>query len=605
MWNGFAGYIPQTTAARQAAADHLGVPLESVPGISPQHGWGAGKLQGEMLKTFIDAFTAAGKPAEGVVKVLAGFTGNAAYNAAMMDSAEEIRPGLADVFAVTHYWGHSAKFADLDFANPTEAVWKQAFERLEPFIYDDFNHAGTLAAAQAHHLPVVAYEGSHHVTAGGNSANPDYVGFLRAMQYRKEMGDFHLAQWAWWRAQGLHTAAAFVDINNNALSFGHWGFKEYISQTGDDAPKWKALRQWGELQKGVRNLGAPIGSAPTFVTESLPAPEVGKPYSELLTATGGDSPLSFIVLGGSLPEGLTLVDNGNGTASLAGIPRSLRQSWFTVRVLDKDKDPAYKMFTLIPDPEGTSSSVLAAFKGSEIPGSNRGQSQDRRFDFSRPLTNSTERTYLPFGIGESDFWFTKGSDATLSPTDPCNLYGGWSLTGTNPHAFPSLREGTFKSWHGTLPPTKGVNPSPSVFEACLVLTKAQFAGHPGRAWFGSKDSECALLAEVADATGQHPSMRFIVLNGDTWYLSEAEWKKSGTFLLTGFNNNSEPGKRWGVFHPTADAFGIPDPLPPMEAVDFNDVRAFGLAVRDKKDGWHYLFTLKRLMAIGKSSPATP
>ncbi|MEI6034603.1 MAG: hypothetical protein WCS65_10025 [Verrucomicrobiae bacterium] len=605
MWNGYACYIPQTDFARQAAADHLGVPLASVAGISPQHGWGSGKIQGEMLKTFIDAFTATGQPADRVVKVLAGFTGNAAYNAAMMDSADEIRPGLPDVFAVTHYWGHSAKFADLDYAHPTEAVWKQVFDRLEPYIYEDFNHAGTLAAAKEHHLPIVAYEGSHHVTAGGNSGNPEYVAFLRALQYRKEMGDFHLAQWAWWRAQGLHTAAAFVDVNSNALSFGQWGFKEYVGQTEEDAPKWKALRQWGELQKGVRPIGAPQEAAPAFTTTSLPSPEVGKPYSETITASGGDGPLAITLLGGFLPEGLALTDNGNGTATLAGTPRSLRQSWFTLRVLDQDKDPAYKMFTVIPDPAGASGNVLAAFKGSDIPGGNYGQGQDRRYDFCRPLTNTAERSCLPFGVGASDFWFNKERDASLSPSNPCNLYGGWSLTGANFHSFTSLRDGAFVSWHGTNPPAKGVNPAPSVFDACLVLTKAQFAGQPGRAWFGSQDSECALLAEVAEANGDQPTMRFIVLNGDTWYLSEAVLKKKGTFLLAGFNNSSEPGKRWGVFHPTPDAFAIPDPLPAMEAVDFNDVRAFGLAVRDKKGGYHYLFVLKRLMAIGKSSPASP
>ncbi len=600
-WNSYPPYLPQQTAARKAAAEHFGVPLDKVDQIGPQHGWGSAKIQCDALKPFADAFIAAGQPPARMVKVLAGFPANPAYNIAMLNAANEICPGIVDVFAVTHYWGHSARFDDLDYAKPTEAVWKAAFERLEPYIYADFNHGQTRDAAAKLGVPVIAYEGSHHVTAGGKSADKDYVAFLRAMQYRPEMGDLHRAQWAYWRVQGLATASAFVDCAVNALSYGQWGFKEFVTQTPEDAPKWKALQQWGETQKGVRSVLAPKGAAPAFQTTRIPPPEVGKPYSATIAVKPGDGATSILLLGGALPDGLSLKDNGDGTATISGAATRMRQCWFTLRALDADKDPAYQMLTTTPELAGVSSNTIAAFRGADIPGKDYGPSQNRRFDFRLKPIEKGERFYVPFNVGPDGGMFAAesgGKPGAVAPDSPCNLRGGWSFTGANASFFTGLRDGAFRSWHGTSPPSAGGTPAPSVFDACLVLTKAQFAGKPAQAAFGNVEPECALLVEIDSITGDGPEIRFIVQNAGIWYISEANASKAGIFCIDNFNNRAEPGKRWGVFRPEPDNFAIPNPLPEMKAVDFNDVQAFGIAVKDRRGGYHYMFSMNRLLAIG-------
>jgi hypothetical protein len=61
-------------------------------------------------------------------------------------------------------------------------------------------------------------------------------------------------------------------------------------------------------------------SALTFITESLPAFEVGEEYSEWLQVSGGTPPYSFKVIQGNLPPGIDVSPMGtvNGVPSVAG-----------------------------------------------------------------------------------------------------------------------------------------------------------------------------------------------------------------------------------------------------------------------------------------------
>lgn len=74
------------------------------------------------------------------------------------------------------------------------------------------------------------------------------------------------------------------------------------------------------------------GSVPSIVTTTLPGGQVGQPYAQQLTATGGDGPLTWSIANGGLPDGLQLSASGliSGTPSTAGV------SSFVVRVVDGD-----------------------------------------------------------------------------------------------------------------------------------------------------------------------------------------------------------------------------------------------------------------------------
>ncbi len=76
--------------------------------------------------------------------------------------------------------------------------------------------------------------------------------------------------------------------------------------------------------------------APVIVTESLPATQVGAAYVATLEAEGGNGALTWSVVAGTLPAGLTLSDDG----FISGVPTTAGASSFTVRVVDGDDNVA-------------------------------------------------------------------------------------------------------------------------------------------------------------------------------------------------------------------------------------------------------------------------
>lgn len=62
-----------------------------------------------------------------------------------------------------------------------------------------------------------------------------------------------------------------------------------------------------------------------------PAGTVGVAYSHMFPAGGGDPPLSYLIVAGSLPPGLTL--NGS-TGAVTGTPSSAGSFPFTIQVTD-------------------------------------------------------------------------------------------------------------------------------------------------------------------------------------------------------------------------------------------------------------------------------
>lgn len=76
----------------------------------------------------------------------------------------------------------------------------------------------------------------------------------------------------------------------------------------------------GTVDESIKNaLGGSVKYPPTIATESLPGGTVGTDYSQTLAADGS-APIAWSVTNGSLPEGLTLSNDGtiSGTPTAAG-----------------------------------------------------------------------------------------------------------------------------------------------------------------------------------------------------------------------------------------------------------------------------------------------
>ena len=104
-----------------------------------------------------------------------------------------------------------------------------------------------------------------------------------------------------------------------------------------------AIPQQTATQALSLTINAP--SPLTITTPSLPGGTTAVPYSEAIQATGGVAPLSWSVIAGLLPPGLSLTPS---TGTLAGIPSREGSSTFTVQVADSESTPqtATKTYTL-------------------------------------------------------------------------------------------------------------------------------------------------------------------------------------------------------------------------------------------------------------------
>ena len=96
-------------------------------------------------------------------------------------------------------------------------------------------------------------------------------------------------------------------------------------------------------------------AAPLFVTISaLPDATFGSPYNQTLTAIGGTSPYTWVVVAGSLPSGLTL---DAATGQISGTPTSPGSSSFTVQVTDSGSPTKVTTVRLVSLPGSTFSSL--------------------------------------------------------------------------------------------------------------------------------------------------------------------------------------------------------------------------------------------------------
>lgn len=117
---------------------------------------------------------------------------------------------------------------------------------------------------------------------------------------------------------GLSLNATTGEIAGIPTTAGTYTFEARVSDSASPA------------LTGARVLSITVADPVTITTSSLPGATAGQSYSQALQASGGETPYSWALAGGSLPPGLSL----NASGQISGTPSSSGLYNFTVQVTD-------------------------------------------------------------------------------------------------------------------------------------------------------------------------------------------------------------------------------------------------------------------------------
>ena len=239
IWNGMF--------AQSRYAEKRGVELGlDANGFTAKLNWQARRSK-EIFAIFDEVFGA--ERENRVVRVLAGQAGNP-WVAGQLLSFENAGKS-ADAIAIAPYFGHW--FGD---AANTEKVLAGGLDGLFEGLSRDVD-GENLNLIKAHAklardngLELIAYEGGQHLSGTGGAENNDKLTslFHRANTdaRMKELYFRHHENWVK-NGGGLYAAFAFVAIPSK---WGSWGTLRYLDEPLETAPKFAALREILDAQKG-------------------------------------------------------------------------------------------------------------------------------------------------------------------------------------------------------------------------------------------------------------------------------------------------------------------------------------------------------------------
>ena len=156
----------------------------------------------------------------------------------------------------------------------------------------------------------------------------------------------------------LPTGVTFVDNGNGT---GTLAGTPAAATNGSYALTFAAAN--GNLPNAVQGftLVVTTGTAPTITSAATTTFTVGVAGTFMVTTTGSPVP-SIVRTGSALPTGVTFVDHGNGTATLAGTPGAGTNGSYalTLTAANGNPPPAVQAFTLVVGTAGPSVTINQA-----------------------------------------------------------------------------------------------------------------------------------------------------------------------------------------------------------------------------------------------------
>ena len=171
-------------------------------------------------------------------------------------------------------------------------------------------------------------------------------------------------------------------------------------------------------------------TAPAITSSSSTAFTVGTAGSFSVTTTG--SPTAKITASGSLPSGVTLTDNGNGTATLAGTPAAGTNASYPITITAANGlgSNAAQSFTLTVNP-ANAAPVITSASGTTFAAGSAGTFPVTTTGIPAAALSATSSPALPSGVTFKD---NGNGTATLAGTPPAGSQGTYTVTITAKNA---------------------------------------------------------------------------------------------------------------------------------------------------------------------------
>ena len=184
-----------------------------------------------------------------------------------------------------------------------------------------------------------------------------------------------------------------------------------------------ATNAYGSVQQ---TLTITIQQPPAITSASSTAFTVGTPGTFSVTTTG--SPTAKITESGALPSGVTFVDGGNGTATLAGTPAAGTNASYpiTITAANGVGSNATQSFTLTVNP-ANAAPVITSASGTTFAAGTAGTFTVTTTGVPTAALSATSSPALPSGVTFKD---NGNGTATLAGTPPAGSQGTYTLTVT-------------------------------------------------------------------------------------------------------------------------------------------------------------------------------
>jgi Putative Ig domain len=219
-----------------------------------------------------------------------------------------------------------------------------------------------------------------------------------------------------WGDSNLPPGVTFTDNGNGTATLAGTP-----TTAGTYAVPLVATNGYGSVQ---RTLTITVAQAPAITNANAATFTTGTQGTFSVTATG--SPTAAITESGALPSGVTLVDNGNGTATLAGTAASGTSGSYpiTITAANGVSPSATQSFTLTVNPVTAAPAITSSGSATFAVGT-AGTFSVTSTGAPAAALSATSTPALPSGLAFKD---NGNGTATLAGTPPAGSQGTYALT---------------------------------------------------------------------------------------------------------------------------------------------------------------------------------